>query len=335
LKESTYTAGRRRRLRNRVVLIGNAVSSSEVLTLLSSKFEVVTLSPNEFEEKIEEYGDSLAFWIHFDTFLGSVLLNKIRKVPYLISTTTGLTHISEEIQSHFGDNLISLRGRTNFLTNITATAEHAWSLIMHGNNNIFNAFSSVGKGSWQRQDHLRERQLSSQTLGIIGFGRLGKMLADYGRAFRMKILVHDIDIEAMSAAKSRKFEVTNSVEELISTSDIVSLHASYLPNTQKVLTAHELSKINKATLVVNTGRAGLVDEKAIVEEIETRPFLRYFTDVLACEEDGSPLSNSILWQKAKKTERVLITPHVGGANKEAIVLCEKELMHDFLTRCTE
>jgi D-3-phosphoglycerate dehydrogenase len=332
MKESTYTVGKRRRLRNKVVLVGNAVSSKEVLTSLSSMFEVVNISPNEFKEKIENYADSLALWIHFDTYLDSSFLNSIQKIPFLISTTTGLTHISEKIQSHFGDNLISLRGRTKFLTSITATAEHAWSLIMLGNNNIFNSLSSVRGGLWQRQDHLRDKQLSSQTLGVIGFGRLGKMVANYGSAFGMKVLVYDINKEVISAAKKNNVETTNSVEELFELSDVVSIHASFLPHTEKVVTARELSKVEKATLLVNTARAGLVDERAIIDEIEARPFLRYFTDVLAFEEDGSALSDSILWQKALETERIIITPHIGGANREAMDLCERELLDFFLKK---
>ena len=91
-----------------------------------------------------------------------------------------------------------------------------------------------------------------------------------------------------------------------------------------------LNGISKSTLLVNTARAGLVDEAAIVDEIVSRPYLEYYTDVMAFEEDGSSMQDSILWQKSNKTQRIVITPHIGGANKEAINLCENELLRDFL-----
>jgi len=317
-------------MRNKVMVVGNAVMNKDVLNLVSSKFEIISLSPNEFKEKIDNYQNVIAIWIHFDTFLESSFLDRIREVPFLITTTTGLTHIAEEIQNHFGHKLISLRGRTDFLNSITSTAEHAWSLITLNNNNFSNALHSVAEGNWQRQQFIRQRQLSSQTLGVIGFGRLGKMVAQYARAFKMNTLVYEIDKETIKNAKLQNFKATSSVEELISLSDIVSIHASFQPTQEKIITKSELNGISKSTLLVNTARAGLVDEAAIVDEIDSRPYLEYYTDVMAFEEDGSSMRDSILWQKSNETQRIVITPHIGGASKEAINLCEKELLRDFL-----
>jgi D-3-phosphoglycerate dehydrogenase len=324
-----FLVGKKFRLRNKVIVVGNAVINKDVLNTLSNNFEIISLSPKDFKDKLTDFQNTIAIWIHFDTFLESSFIDKIREVPFLITTTTGLTHISEEIQNLFGNRLISLRDRSDFLSNITATAEHAWELITF-NNNFLNSLGSVALGNWHRQEFIRQRQISTQTIGIIGFGRLGKMVANYSRAFKMKTLVYDIDNDVNKEANLQNFEVTNSVDELISFSDIVSLHASLKNNQEKIFNKQVLSLISKPTLLVNTARAGLVDEIAIVEEIKSKPYLTYRTDVMAFEEDGSSIQDSLLWQESKQNQRILITPHMGGANKEAIDLCEKELLRYFL-----
>jgi phosphoglycerate dehydrogenase-like enzyme len=75
-----------------------------------------------------------------------------------------------------------------------------------------------------------------------------------------------------------------------------------------------------------------VDEDSIISEIESRPFLRYFTDVVSSEELGMSLTESKLWNLARNNDRVIITPHIGGATLEASYLCENTLLTDFLGR---
>ena len=110
------------------------------------------------------------------------------------------------------------------------------------------------------------------------------------------------------------------------------MHASYSVGEKPIITKEILSLINKSMLLVNTARAGLVDEQSIIEEITQRPYLQYYTDVLSCEENGTSLLNSNLWKFSTLSERIKITPHIGGANLEAATLCESELLIEFLKR---
>lgn len=319
-------------MKNKILIVGNALTHSKTLELIEEKFEVVKINSGNQLKAMPDFEDVLALWIHFDTFLDDSYLTKISQIPYLISTTTGLTHISKKIQDHYSTNLISLRGKTEFLTKITSTAEHAWLLIMHWNNNIFKSLESVSEGNWVRSDFFREQQLSGKILGIIGFGRLGKMLANYALAFKMKVLVYDVKDEAIHQAKSLDFEIAKSIEELFSKCDVVSINASYSTDDKIIITKNILNLIKKSLLLVNTARAGLVDENSIIEEIQDRPFLYYYTDVLSFEENGTMIQDSELWRLSILSERIKITPHIGGANLEAAKLCEKEILIDFLKR---
>jgi len=314
------------------LIVGDAIVGSNILDLLGKQLEVIRIDSNELLSKVTDLKDISALWIHFDTFLDKSFLNKISHIPYLISTTTGLTHIAKEIQDHYGTNLISLRNRISLLSNVTSTAEHAWSLIMHWNNNITEAFNSVGKGNWERKNFFRHQQLSGRTLGVIGFGRLGKMVANFGVCFKMNVLIYEIEKEAIKQAENSNFIVVKSLGTLFADSDIVSINASYNIGDKPIITKEILSLIKKSMLLVNTARAGLVNEKSIIEEINRRPFLHYYTDVLSCEENGTNLRNSEIWKFSILSERIKITPHLGGANLEAAMLCESELLTEFLKR---
>ena len=319
-------------MKPRVLIVGDAIVDSNILDLLGKQLEVIKIDSNELLSNLTNLKDVSALWIHFDTFLDKSFLNKISHIPYLISTTTGLTHISKEIQDHYGTKLISLRNRISLLSKVTSTAEHAWSLIMHWNNNLSEAFNSVEKGNWERKNFFRHQQLSGRTLGVIGFGRLGKMVANFGVAFKMNVLIYEIEKGAIKQAENLNFKVVKSLGDLFTESDIVSIHASYNVGDKSIITKEVLSLIKKSMLLVNTSRAGLVNEQSIIEEIDHRPFLHYYTDVLSCEENGTNLRNSELWKFSILSERIKITPHLGGANLEAAVLCESELLIEFLKR---
>jgi D-3-phosphoglycerate dehydrogenase len=210
---------------------------------------------------------------------------------------------------------------------VSSTAELAWMFVMLSNNDIEKAFLSVKSGSWSRQTNLRTRQLRSLTLGIVGYGRLGKMVANFAFTFKMKVLIYDIDLNKIQAATADGFTCVTSIEDMLQECDVLTIHASVGPGSKKLITENNLSLINKPLVLINTARASLVDEDAISKEIDSRPFLNYYTDVLSFEEDGTNLNSSELWKKSLTSERIRITPHIGGANKEAIEICENELLN--------
>lgn len=318
------------KLKKRIIIVGNSVVDINTKSFLQENFQAIEVSPNNLKYSIQQNLDIFAVWIHFDTFLSAEYIDSLRKIPYLITTTTGLTHIDEEIIKMYGDKLIRLQSDSRALSQVSSTAELAWLFIMLSNNHVYKAFQSVKAGDWGRQTNLRERQLSSLTLGIVGYGRLGKMVANFARSFKMNVLIYDIDPVKTKIATTDGLVCVNSVEDMLQTCDVLSLHASVLEGSRKLITEDNLSLINKPLALINTARARLVDEDAILREIENRPFLNYYTDVLDFEENGTNLSSSELWIKSLVSERIHITPHIGGANKEAIKICENELLNTLI-----
>jgi D-3-phosphoglycerate dehydrogenase len=315
-----------------VIIVGQAVQDESVLSSLSKKFEVHTIKPERLAQELQLHPNAYMLWIHVDTVLHKGMLDSLSNVKYLISTTTGLTHISEEIQSKFSDRLISLKGRAEFLNNITSTAEHTWALIFWSLNYLPKAISETRNGLWHRQNNFRSSQLSSQILGVIGFGRLGKMVGKIGASLGMKVLVFDISSFAKNEALQLGYKVSENIQSLFEICTIISIHADQNELNKNLINKNVLSVINQPLLLINTSRARLVDENSIISEIESRPFLRYFTDVVGSEELGLSLTESKLWNLARNNDRVVITPHIGGATLEASQLCENRLLIDFLGR---
>ena len=317
-------------MKKRIILVGNSVINTSTKSLLQENFQISQVAPKDLKEYIKQNLDIFALWIHFDTYLSEDYIDFLKKIPYLITTTTGLTHINKEIIKMYGDNLIRLQSDSIALSQVSSTAELAWLFIMLSNNHLDKAFQSVNSGSWNRQTNLREQQLSSLTIGIVGYGRLGKMVANFARSFKMKVLVHDIDPDKTRLATTDGFTCATSIEDMLQECDVLSLHANVLEESQKLITETNLSLISKPLALINTARASLVDEEAILSEISNRPFLNYYTDVLDFEENGTDLSSSKLWIKSLESDRIHITPHIGGANKEAIEICENELLKSLI-----
>ena len=203
---------------------------------------------------------------------------------------------------------------------------------MHGTNNLKLSIDSVKAGDWNRLIDVRENQLRSLVLGVIGYGRLGKIVAQYGKSFNMKVIVNDVDKTAKDDARIDGFEVASEIKEMLRICDIVSIQADLNDNSDTIINKSNLSMITRPLLLVNTARAGLVDEKAIIDEIIKRDLLRYFTDVIAVEESGESVDKSELWKASIGTDRIVITPHVGGANREAMDKCEKFLFDQLINK---
>jgi D-3-phosphoglycerate dehydrogenase len=319
-------------LAEKFLIIGGSVHDPKINLFLRERFDVELISTEQFKKLIElPLENTFAIWIHVDTVIRDSYLEALSNLHYILSTTTGLSHIGPRTQLEFGRRIISLKGETKFLDSITSTAEHAWALIMHGTSNVETSIKSVADGNWHRLNHLRESQLSSQTLGIIGFGRLGKIVANYGKAFRMDVLVFDTNQKEMELAASLGFHLARTPTDLVENSDVVTLHASFAIGDTPIINENVLDGLNKPLLLINTARAGLVNEADVIATVRKNPNFRYYTDVLEVEDSGVEIVESPLWQYSKSTNQIVITPHIGGATLDAMHACEYFIAQKFMS----
>ena len=182
-----------------------------------------------------------------------------------------------------------------------ATAELAWCLILSALRSVPQEVAALKNGRWQSTiGHC----LRGRTLGILGYGRIGAVLARYAKAFEMNVLAWG---RAKSAERARAdgVEFAASKEALLESSDVLTLHVRLTPETRGLITAADLSRMKRDSLIVNTSRAGLIEPGALVAALKRgRPGM---AAVDVYEEE--PLLNPD--HPLLKLPNVVCTPHLG------------------------
>lgn len=239
------------------------------------------------------------------------LLEHAPHLTVIATATTGTDHIDEEYAAKRGIAVLSLKGETEFLRSVTATAELALGLMIGLARSIAPAARAVLDGKWVTTD-FRGMQLQGKTLGIIGIGRLGTMMAGYASALGMKVVGTDISAIKVNTC------LQVSLEELLSQSDIISLHTPLHTTTERMIDQAAVAKMKSGALLVNTARGKIVDEAAVLASLQRGHLGGYATDVLDNEVVfGKDCSKHPLVQYAKNHGNVLITPHIGGMTDES------------------
>lgn len=249
-------------------------------------------------------------------------LDKMPNLKIIASPTTGHNHIDVAEAEKRGIKLVTLRGHTEFLDKITSTAEETLGLMLALARKIPQAHEHVKAGGWDR-DQFRGYQLAGQTLGILGLGRLGKMVASYGKVLGMKVLACDpvLDVDTMTRHSAEKV----SMDELFKRSDIVSLHVLLTDATQNLIKEDHLKMMKPTAHLVNTARAEILEKGALEKALKEKWIAGAAVDVMWDEEgSGKHLPESELWKMAKSgRHNLIIVPHIGGATYDAMQITEE------------
>jgi phosphoglycerate dehydrogenase-like enzyme len=203
--------------------------------------------------------------------------------------------------------------------NTLAVAEYTMALLLALARRLPHADLSLKKGQWEKNKFMGTG-LSGKTLGIVGFGRIGREVAGRARAFGMKVLVNqrrptpELNLEAGAASVD--------LIELLKTADFVTLHIPSTPETKNMIGAKELAVMKPTAYLINTARGTAVDEVALLEALNTGQIAGAALDVFATE----PAINNALAQH----EQVIATPHIAASTEDAqraaaITIAEKVL----------
>ena len=183
-----------------------------------------------------------------------------------------------------------------------ATAELTWGLVIAAFRKIPQEMASLKKGGWQTAKV--GLGLYGKTLGIYGYGRLGKLVSTYGRTFGMSVHVWGRE-STLAKARADGYEVAHSKQELFSKADVVSLHVRLVPETRGMVTAADLALMKPDALLVNTSRAGLIEPGALSMALRAgRPGM---AAVDVYEDEPITDGNHPLL----KMDNVVCTPHLG------------------------
>ena len=249
-------------------------------------------------------------------YYSSIFLSKFKSLKVLVSSTTSTNFIDKKYCKLKNIKIISLENEKKFLTQITPTAEHVFGLILILIRNYIGAIKSVNLGKFDRRPFGGYKMLSRSTLGIIGFGRLGKLIKKIALGFKMNVITVDKNDKKYFAKKLKK---------VLDNSDIVTLNIPEKDNSN-FFSNKIIKNFKNNFYLINTSRGEVVDEKFIIKLLKKKVLLVYGTDVLMNEfkKDFDIKKNIIL--KNKKRFNIVITPHIGGSTKDAWKLTENRVI---------
>ena len=221
----------------------------------------------------------------------------------IISQRSVYPHIDVDACTRLG---IILSSNQHTGTPSFATAELTWGLILAAMRQIPQQMASLKSGNWQMGVG---STLAGRTLGIFGYGRIGRTIANYGRAFGMKILIWASEA-SRSQAKVDGFDVAKDKVAFFEECDILSLHLRLYDTTRGIVTAEDLARMKPTALLVNTSRAGLIEPNALVKALHAgRPGMAA-VDVYENEPQkdiNDPLTTM---------NNIICTPHIGYVTED-------------------
>lgn len=204
-------------------------------------------------------------------------------------------------------------------TNIVAAAEHAVAILWALARNIPQADASVRRGEWKREQ-FSGVELVGKRLGLVGLGRVGSEVARRAVGLGMEVVAFDPYVTLERAAQMQVKMI--SFDEVLATSDFVSLHTPVTKETKKLLGADEFAKFKKGARLVNAARGALLDENALLDALDAGQLAGAALDVMEQE----PTKN----ERLLNHPRVVVTPHIGGSTAEAATRVSLEIAEEVL-----
>lgn len=205
---------------------------------------------------------------------------------------------TKSVAQHTFTLLLALIGQVSYFDKYVKSGEYAQSPV----------FTNLGKEYWE---------LSGKTIGIIGLGNIGKEVAKIAVVFGMEVQYYS------TSGKNLNTDYKSvALEKLLASSDVVSIHAPLNENTLNLIGEKELHQMKSTSILLNTGRGGIVDEEALIVALNNNIIAAAGLDVLAKE----PIKPDYLLNQLKDSSKLLITPHIAWASKEARVTLLKGVL---------
>lgn len=291
--------------------------SREAIVTLETVADVVrrSTSQEELGTALEQYD---VVWVRLGLRIDAEDLPANPRCGLVVSATTGLDHLDLAALAARNIRVLSLKGRREFLTQIRGTAELTIALLLALLRRLPPALDAVRAGEWNRDD-FRGREIFEKTVGIVGYGRLGSIVASYLHAMGARILAYDPNV---TITETHIGQVAG-LDELLARADIVTLHADLNDTTRGLLGSREFSHMQPGSLLINTARGELLDEAALLDALHAQRLAGAAVDVLR----GEPAitAEHPLVAYAASHENLLITPHLGGGTVESMPRCERFL----------
>jgi len=283
------------------ILISDKMSNKveDVLKSKSIDYDIKTgLEPNELKSIIDDYDGIL---IRSATKLTADILENCSNLKVIGRAGVGVDNVDLDVATK---NKILVMNTP--LGNLEATAELTVGLMFSLYRHIHNANASTHEGKWEKAKFMGT-ELKGKTLGIVGFGNIGQRVAEICKVIGMQILTNsnsasDEDLNNFGAKKV-------STEELISSSDVLSLHTKLNDQTKNMLNKESIATMKSSSVIINCARGGLINESDLKDALNNDVIAGAAIDVYETE----PATENVMFG----AKNLLLTPHLGASSKEA------------------
>lgn len=253
-------------------------------------------------------------------------LNKFSNLKYIVCPTTSITHIDKNICKKRGIKVIKLDKSDLGLKSIYSTAELTMGLILSLRRNIHRSFYDSKVGKINSRYMYSGHSLNGQTIGIIGIGRIGMMVAKMSKSFNMKIIAYD---KIKKKTLPKYIKITKSLQSIFKNSDIISLNISDLESNYNFINNKLIQLSKKKPLFINTSRGNFVDEKSLFKALKNGILSGIGLDVLKDEYSDKTINYLI---KTHSDLNLLLTPHIGGCTFNEMKITEEIVVEKLLRK---
>ena len=283
------------------ILISDKMSNKveDVLKSKSIDYDIKTgLEPNELKSIIDDYDGIL---IRSATKLTADILENCSNLKVIGRAGVGVDNVDLDVATK---NKILVMNTP--LGNLEATAELTVGLMFSLYRHIHNANSSTHEGKWEKAKFMGT-ELKGKTLGIVGFGNIGQRVAEICKVIGMQILTNSNSAsdEVLNIFGAKKV----STEELLSSSDVLSLHTKLNDQTKNMLNKESIATMKNSSVIINCARGGLINESDLKDALNNDVIAGAAIDVYETE----PATENVMFG----AKNLLLTPHLGASSKEA------------------
>ena len=283
------------------VLVADRLSDAGVAAL-AAKAEVDVRTGLTKPDLLDAIGDYDAVVIRSATTIDADVIAKADNLKVIARAGIGLDNVDVEAATNRGVIVCNAPQ-----SNVISAAEHTVALLLSLARQIPAADASLRKGEWKRSS-FEGVELHGKTLGVVGLGRVGVLVAQRCSAFGMKLVAYDPYVSTERAARMG-VELVSTVADLCALADVITVHLPKTPDTVGIVGEAELRSMHDRALVVNTARGGIVDENALHKALNEGWIGGAALDVFSTE----PMTDSPLFG----LPNVVVTPHLGASTSEA------------------
>ncbi len=283
------------------ILICDPLDPSGLEILTQSGAEVHQLTAEERPRLVEIVGEFDAMVVRSATQVTAEILHAGKRLRVVGRAGIGVDNVDVAAATELGVLVVNAP-----TANLVSATEHTMALMLVLLRRVAAADGALKSGDWNRKAYLGS-ELMAKTLGVVGFGRIGRAVADRARVFGMEILAYDPFLEP-SFARDLGVELL-SLDELLPRCDVVTLHTPLTADTRGLLSADRIAQMKPGSYLVNCARGGIVNEEALLAALESGQIAGAAMDVFAQEP---PTDFSLI-----RHPRVVATPHIGAQTREA------------------